>query len=145
MVPRVAKIRPAKAAAHELRHQAAVVDMGMRQQHRVDIGRAKRKRAVVQLLQRLRPLEQPAIDQQAPGRRLEQMAGAGHRAGGAAKSNGNAHGLAPTALVSAAHLTKTPSSMIALVGCGTLSVDLTRADAGARKCRAPVPAETARG
>ena len=32
-----------KAVAHQLRQQAAVVDMGMGQQHRVDIGGAKWK------------------------------------------------------------------------------------------------------
>ena len=65
--------RPAEAAARQLGHQAAVVDMRVRQQHGVDVGRVERKVAVVQLLQRLRPLEQAAIDQQAPGRRLEQI------------------------------------------------------------------------
>ena len=68
MVPRVARMRPAKAVAHELWQQAAVVDMGVGQQHRVDIGRAERKGAVVQLLQRLRSLKQAAIDQEASGR-----------------------------------------------------------------------------
>ncbi len=67
MVPRVAKIRPAEAFAHQLRQQAAVVDMRVRQQHGIDIGRAERKGAVVQRLQRLWPLEQAAVDQQAAG------------------------------------------------------------------------------
>ena len=91
MVPRVAMIGPVKAFAHQFRHQAAVIDMGMGQQHRVDVGGAKWKRAVVQRLQRLRPLEQAAVDQQAAGRGLEQIAGAGHGAGGAAESDAYAH------------------------------------------------------
>ena len=124
MVPRVAKIGPAKSAARELGDQAAVVDMGVGEQHRGDIGRREGKSAVVQFLQRLGTLEQAAIDQQTPGRRLEQMAGAGHRAGGAAESDANAHGLAPTASLASAPA-KMPSNMIALVGCGTLSLDLT--------------------
>ena len=67
MVPRVARMRPAKAVAHQLRQQAAMVDMGMGQQHGIDVGRAKRKGAVVQLLQGLLSLKQAAIDQEAPG------------------------------------------------------------------------------
>ena len=67
MVPRVARIRPAKAVAHELRQEAAMVDMGMGQQHSVDLGRAKRKGPVVELLQRLRSLKQPAVDQETSG------------------------------------------------------------------------------
>ena len=57
----------AKAVAHQLRQQAAVVDMGMRQQHGVDVGRAERKGAVVECLQRLLSLEQAAVDQEAAG------------------------------------------------------------------------------
>ena len=54
-----------KAVAHEFWQQAAMVDMGVGQQHGVDVGRAKRKRPVVELLQGFRSLKQPAIDQEA--------------------------------------------------------------------------------
>lgn len=64
----------AEARAHQLRQQAAVIDMRVREQHRVDVGRMERKGAVVERLQRLRPLEQAAIDQQPAGSRLEQVA-----------------------------------------------------------------------
>ena len=67
MVPRVARIRPAKAVAHELGQQAAVVDMCVGQQHGVNVGGAKRKGAVVQCLQRFRALKQAAVDQKAAG------------------------------------------------------------------------------
>ena len=91
MVPRVARMRPAKSVAHQLRQQAAVVDMGMGQKHGVDIGGTKRKGAVVQLLQGLLSLKQAAIDQEAPGSGLEEIAGARHGAGRAAKPDGDAH------------------------------------------------------
>ena len=94
MVPRVARIFPTEAFAHQLRQQAAVVDMRMGQQNDVDIGGAEWKCAVVQCLQRLGALKQTAVDQQAPGRGLEQIAGAGHGAGRAAKSDGHAHDVA---------------------------------------------------
>ncbi len=64
MVPRVAQIRPAEALAHQLRQQAAMVDMRVRQQHRVDLRGIEREVAVVQLLQGLRALEHAAIDQE---------------------------------------------------------------------------------
>ena len=53
--------------------------MGMGQQHGIDIGGAKRKGAVVQLFQGLLSLKQPAIDQEAPGAGLEEIAGARRR------------------------------------------------------------------
>ncbi len=60
-----------KSLAHEFGQQSAVVDMGMREQHRVDIGGAEWKGAVVELLERLLSLEQAAIDQEAAGGGLE--------------------------------------------------------------------------
>ncbi len=65
MVPRVARIGPRKPCLHQLRQQAAVVDMGVGQQHGVDVGGPERKGAVVQLLQRLVALEHAAVDQDA--------------------------------------------------------------------------------
>ena len=90
MVPRVARIRAAKAFPHQLRQEPAVIDMGMRQQHGIDIGGPKWKGAVIQLLQRLWTLKQAAVDEKRRPR-FEQVAGAGHGAGRAAKSNGDAH------------------------------------------------------
>ncbi len=83
--------RAAKAAACELGYEAAVVDMRVRQQHGIDVGGDERKLAVVQLLQRFRPLEQSAVDQQTSGRGLEQVTRAGHGAGRPAKAKGDTH------------------------------------------------------
>jgi hypothetical protein len=66
MVPRVARMRPANPPRTSFGQQAAMIDMGMGQQHGVDIGGAKRKGAVVQFFQRLLSLKQPAIDQETP-------------------------------------------------------------------------------
>ena len=82
----------AEAFAHELRQQAAVVDVGMGQEHGIDVGRAEWKGTIVQCLQRLRSLKQTAVDQQAVRiRALEQIARAGHGAGRTTKPNGHGH------------------------------------------------------
>src|SRR6476646_7747026 len=102
--------------------------MGVREKHRIDIGGPKGKTAVIELLECLLPLEQAAIDQEAAGGGLEQVARASHGAGGAAKSNGDAHvvvsgkGVLLSDRRAAARIS---SSAIALVGCGTLSVERT--------------------
>ena len=62
-MPRVAKIVPAKAFPHQLRQQPAVIDMRMGQQHGVDIGGPEWKCAIVQRLQCLGSLKQPAVDE----------------------------------------------------------------------------------
>ena len=80
-----------KSAAHELWQQAAMIDMGMGQQHGVDIGGTKRKGAVVQFLQRLLSLKQTAIDQETPSAHLKEVAGARDGARCAAKPDGDAH------------------------------------------------------
>ena len=80
-----------KSAAHQLGQQAAMIDMGMGQQHGVDIGGAKRKGAVVQFFQGLLSLKQPAIDQKTASACLKEIAGARNGARCAAKPDGDAH------------------------------------------------------
>jgi hypothetical protein len=65
--------------------------MGMGEQHDVDVGGMEREGAVVERLQRFGALEQPAIDQHACLRRLEQIAGAGHCPRCATKFDRDAH------------------------------------------------------
>ena len=122
MVPRVARIRPANPSAHELGQQATVIDMGMGEQHGVDFGGTKRKGAVVQFLQGLLSLKQPAIDQETPGACLEEIAGARDGARCAAKPDGDAHwdGSASSPFNAS---TNSSSSAMALVKCGTLCVE----------------------
>ena len=56
---------PAKALLHQLRQQAGMVDMRVRQQHRVDLARIVGEWFPVQRLQRLGALEHAAIHQEA--------------------------------------------------------------------------------
>ncbi len=116
-----------KAVAHQLRQQAAVVDMGMGQEHGVDVGGAKRKRPVVQLLQGFRSLKQAAIDQEASGAGLEQIAGARHGAGRAEEPDRDAHrdvsGKVANVISSCKASMNRLSSTMALVECGTLCVE----------------------
>src|SRR5665213_552107 len=119
--------RSRKAIADQLRQQTTVVDMGVRQQHGIDIGRPKRKGGVVERLQGFRPLEQAAVDQQAPGLGLKQIAGAGHGPRGAAKFDRHAHDASPrepaTMNSRRRASASSASSSMALVGCGTLWVE----------------------
>lgn len=55
--------RTGEAVLHEFRNKAAVVDMGVAEHHRVDIGRTKRKGPVIEFLLRLGPLHHAAVDQ----------------------------------------------------------------------------------
>ena len=91
MVPRVAWIRPDKAVAHELGQEAAVIDMGVRQQHGIDVGGAERKGPVVQFLQRFLSLKQAAIDQKTSGAGFKEVAGARDGARGPAEPDGHTH------------------------------------------------------
>ena len=65
MVPRVAKILPAKALPHQLRQKSAVIDVGMGQQDGIDIGGPEWECAIVERLQRLGSLKKPAVDEHA--------------------------------------------------------------------------------
>ena len=139
MVPRVARMRPAKAVAHQLRQQAAVVDMGMGQQHGVDVGGAKRKGAVVQFLQGLLSLKQAAVDQEASGSGFEEIAGARHGAGRAAKSDRHAH-RDVSGTVANAHLALqgVDEEIVERDGVGGMRHAVCRTDranAGLRPCR----------
>ena len=63
-------------------HKARVIEMGMRDDHRVDRGRIDGELGPVQLAQLLLTLEQAAVDQDPGLGGLDQELGAGHRAGG---------------------------------------------------------------
>ena len=67
--------RPLEALAHELRHEAAVVDMRMRQEHAVDVRRVERELLVVVLADALGTLEHAAVNQIAVLPCLQQIAG----------------------------------------------------------------------
>ena len=89
-VPGVQKMRPAKPLRDQPRQVAAVIEMRVRQHHRVDRrGRIGSARPVAQP-QLLQPLKQPAIDQDPTAAQIEQMLGAGDRAGGSEKRQSTA-------------------------------------------------------
>ena len=75
--------RPREPVLAELRHEPAVVDVGVGQEEEVDARRLERERPVVELADALRTLEHAAVDQEAPAPVLDQVARAGHRAGAA--------------------------------------------------------------
>ena len=66
---------------HELRNQAAVVDMGVRQDHGVDVARRKGKGPLVQGFDRLRALEHATIDEEFFPVYFQQVARSGDRPG----------------------------------------------------------------
>ena len=69
---------PLVALLHQLWQQAAMVDMGMGQHHRLNARDIEIKRAVVQRLQRARTLIQAAVDQDVPPVQGQLHAGPGH-------------------------------------------------------------------
>ena len=73
--------RPGKAFGHQPRQQAAVIDMGMAEHHRIDRLGIERQGLVVERLERAGSLKQPAIDQDAGITRSEFKAGSGHGPG----------------------------------------------------------------
>ena len=93
---------PGEAFRHQPRQQAGMVDVGMGQDHRVDLGRIEPERAGVQPLQRARALEQPAVDQNAPVPQREFVAGTGHGARGPVQRQGQVLGHARRLLLLAA-------------------------------------------
>ena len=72
--------RAVKPVPDQFRQIAAMVQMGMGQNHGVDRGRWDRKRLPVQFAQVLQPLEQPAIDEQPVAVAFQEMLGPGDRA-----------------------------------------------------------------
>jgi hypothetical protein len=68
-----------------------MVDVGVGQEYGINLGRTEWKSAIVKRLQRLRPLKQSAVHQQAPGLGLKKNAGAGHGSRSSAESKGHAH------------------------------------------------------
>ena len=75
--------RSVEAGLHELRHEAAVVDMGVGEAKSAEAGGPKREVLIIELPLLLRPLEHAAIDQDAGCFRFEHEAGARHGSGGA--------------------------------------------------------------
>lgn len=80
-----------EALLHQLRQKPAVIDMRMGQQRGVDARGPEREGAIVQRLQCLGTLKQPAVDQEPRTRRLEQIAGAGHGASRTTEAQGDGH------------------------------------------------------
>src|SRR5665647_543392 len=101
--------------------------MGMRQQHDIDVGGPEGKVVIVEFLQGLWTLEQAAIDQKTPGRRLDEIARTRHGVRRAAKSNGHAHVVVSEKVAPFSSLRRAAarisSSGMALLGCGTLDVE----------------------
>ena len=85
--------RPGEAAAGQLGHQAAVVDMGVGEEEIVDGGGIEGKGRVVQFADRGVALEHAAVDEEASAIVLDQIAGAGDGPRAAAKSDLRRHGL----------------------------------------------------
>ena len=75
--------RPPEALLHQPRNPAAVVQVRMRQDHGLNARRRNRQWLPVALAPFLLPLEQPAVHQhlRAVLARVDQVLGAGHRAG----------------------------------------------------------------
>src|SRR5579863_4021345 len=71
-----------------------MVDMRVRQKDGIQPRRIKGEFSVVQLAQSLGTLEEAAIDQQPSAGVRDEIAGAGHRAGGAAELDCDRHGCA---------------------------------------------------
>ena len=68
--------------------------MGVCQKDAIDISGTKWEGGVVQLLERLLPLEEPAIDQKGARRSLEAIAGSRNRVGRTAELKSDTHGMA---------------------------------------------------
>ena len=77
----------AKPLRHETRQIPAMIEVGMRQHDRIDVGRPNRKRLPIPFAQFLQPLEEPGINQHPGGAGVEQVFGAGHRPRGSQESN----------------------------------------------------------
>ena len=86
-----AEDRPAESLLDQLRQQAGVIDMRVGQKHEVDLRRIEGEGAVVELPDRLRPLEQSAVHQELTARMRDPVAGAGDRAGRAAENQIHSH------------------------------------------------------
>ena len=68
-----------------------MVNMGMSQKHKTDLGRIKSEIAIVMFLDRLAALEHTAVDQKTAAIMLQQIAGTGHSPRRAAKSHLHCH------------------------------------------------------
>src|SRR5439155_7979461 len=77
--------RPAKPGGDEVRDEAAVIQMRMRQQQRIDLARFVRERDAIAFGLVRASLEHAAIDEDACGADVEQVLRAGHRGRAAEK------------------------------------------------------------
>jgi hypothetical protein len=75
--------RAAEAERDGARQQPGMVEVGMREQHEVEPAQVEAERREVAAAGVAAALEQAAVDKKAHVRRLDQVAGAGHLAGGA--------------------------------------------------------------
>src|SRR5437016_1384463 len=82
---RSAEDSAAESGADQARQVPAMIQMRVGEDHRVDAARIDRQRRPVPLAQLLQSLEEPAVDEHAVIADVEQMLGAGDRAGGAEK------------------------------------------------------------
>ena len=95
--------RPAlEACEGQLGKQAAVVDMGMREQNGGDLRRRERKGPIVQGTQRLRSLEHAAVDEKRAPRRHQPVAGSRDGAGGTMDVQRQGHARRPIVMPSSA-------------------------------------------
>jgi hypothetical protein len=83
---------PAEAALHQEGQPAAMVEMGMRQEHAIERCGVESERSGIVLVELATALEQPAIDQDAAAAGLDEMAGTRDAPGGAVERE--LHGLA---------------------------------------------------
>ena len=82
-----------KPCFRQLGEQPAVVDVGVGEQHEVEVARLERECAVVELTYRLGALEHAAVNQEPPLSVLDLIARAGHSPGAAVKGQSYRHPL----------------------------------------------------
>src|SRR5574338_765686 len=82
---------PTKAVAHERREITRVIEMGVRENDRVDLVRCNRELGPIALAQQLEALEQTAIDENPMAACVDQMLRSGDGAGGAEELERDRH------------------------------------------------------
>ena len=127
MVPRVARMRPGKPLRTSFGSRP-LWSIWAWVSRTASMSAARKGNApVVQLLQGLLSLKQAAIDQEASGSGLKEIAGARHGARRAAKPDRDAHrdvsGMSASFISLCNASTNRSSSAMALVECGTLCVE----------------------
>lgn len=81
----------AEAVAHQRGKVPGVVEVRVRDHHRVDPGRIDGERIPVPLAQQLVALEEAAVDEDSRASGVDQVAGSGDRVGGAEEGEGGGH------------------------------------------------------